>query len=113
MDALVRKGILTEQEAEDIKADVAKENRQYNKVTVEGKTVSGLKLYGDFRGRYEYFSSENDAFVDRNRFRYRLRTSSCRYSARSRYWMLSARCACSIPSLPARSAMVRASLRTR
>jgi len=73
MDALVRKGILTEQEAEDIKADVAKENRQYNKITVEGKTVSGLKLYGDFRGRYEYFSSENDAFVTRNRFRYRLR----------------------------------------
>jgi hypothetical protein len=73
MDALVRKGILTEQEAEDIKADVAKENRQYNKITVAGKTVSGLNLYGDFRGRYEYFSSENDAYVTRNRFRYRLR----------------------------------------
>ena len=73
MDALVRKGILTEQEAEDIKSDVAKESRQYNKITVAGKTVSNLNLYGDFRGRYEYFSSENDAFVTRNRFRYRLR----------------------------------------
>lgn len=73
MDALVRKGILTEQEAEDIKADVAKEHRQYNKITVAGKTVSGLNLYGDFRGRYEMFASENDAFVNRNRFRYRLR----------------------------------------
>jgi hypothetical protein len=76
MDALVRKGILTEQEAEDIKADVAKENRQHNKITVAGSTVSGLKLYGDIRGRYEYFSSENDAFVTRNRFRYRLRAGA-------------------------------------
>lgn len=76
MDALVRKGILTEQEAEDIKADVAKENRQYNKISLGGKTVTGLSLYGDFRGRFETFYSENPAFVDRTRFRYRLRVGA-------------------------------------
>jgi hypothetical protein len=76
MDALVRKGILTEQEAEDIKADVAKENRQYNKITLGGKTISGLNLYGDFRGRFESFYGDNPLFVDRNRFRYRLRVGA-------------------------------------
>jgi len=52
MDALVRKGILTEQEAEDIKADVSKENKQYNK-WIFNKDGIEYKLYGDVRGRYE------------------------------------------------------------
>jgi hypothetical protein len=73
MDALVKKGILTEQEAEDIKSDLNKENKQYNKVEVAGKTVKKLTLFGDFRGRFEGFYNDNAAFVDRNRFRYRLR----------------------------------------
>lgn len=76
MEVLVKKGILTEQEAEDIKADLAKENRQHNKVAVAGKSVSGLNLYGDFRGRFEGFYSDAPAFVDRNRFRYRLRAGA-------------------------------------
>src|SRR5262249_49189120 len=35
--------------------------------------VTSLKINGDFRGRYENFSSQNDAFIERGRFRYRLR----------------------------------------
>ena len=52
MEALVRKGILTEQEAEDIKADLAKENRQYVKVRAAGKDREEMKRMADiFRGR--------------------------------------------------------------
>lgn len=73
MDVLVRKGILTEQEAEDIKADLAKENRSVNKITLPGKTTLGLSFSGDVRGRYESFYFDNANGVDRQRFRYRLR----------------------------------------
>ncbi len=78
MDALVRKGILTEQEAEDIKADVSKENKQYNK-WVFNKDGLEYKLYGDFRGRYDTIRMENTApgvlepNKPRDRLRYRLR----------------------------------------
>jgi len=73
MEALVKKGILTEQEAEDIKADLAKENRSFVKVTASGKSTLALDLYGDMRGRFEGFFSDDPAIVDRMRFRYRLR----------------------------------------
>jgi hypothetical protein len=73
MDALVRKGILTEQEAEDIKSDLAKENRSVNKLALPGKTTKSLSFSGDVRGRYESFYYDNAAGVDRQRFRYRLR----------------------------------------
>jgi hypothetical protein len=63
MDALVRKGILTEQEAEDIKADVSKENKQFNKWSLN-KDGLEYKLYGDVRGRYEMFRAENEAPTD-------------------------------------------------
>jgi hypothetical protein len=76
MEVLVRKGILTEQEAEDIKADLARENRQHIKALVPGKETSALNISGDFRGRFEGFYSGNDAFLDRNRFRYRLRVGA-------------------------------------
>jgi hypothetical protein len=73
MDALVRKGILTEQEAEDIKSDLAKESRSVNKLALPGKTTKSLSFSGDVRGRYESFYYDNAAGVDRQRFRYRLR----------------------------------------
>lgn len=73
LDILVKKGILTEQESEDVKSDLTKENKQFNKLTVAGKTVGSVNLYGDFRGRFEGFYQDDPAFVDRNRFRYRLR----------------------------------------
>jgi polyhydroxyalkanoate synthesis regulator phasin len=73
IDALIRKGILTEQEAEDIKADLAQENNQANKVKASGKETRKIEIYGDFRGRFEGFYSEYDEFLDRNRWRYRAR----------------------------------------
>jgi hypothetical protein len=73
MDALVRKGILTEQEAEDIKSDLAKENKAFVKVRSAGKETVSLDIYGDFRTRLEGFYSDDPAIVDRTRFRYRLR----------------------------------------
>ena len=76
MEALVRKGILTEQEAEDIKADLAKENKQYVKVRAAGKETMSLDIYGDVRARMEGFYSDDPAMVDRTRFRYRLRVGA-------------------------------------
>src|SRR5439155_331129 len=35
--------------------------------------VTSMKFNGDFRGRFEQTSAENPAYVDRNRYRYRLR----------------------------------------
>lgn len=76
MDALVRKGILTEQEAEDIKADLAKENKSFVKVRSAGKETVSLDIYGDVRARIEGFYSDDPAMVDRTRFRYRLRVGA-------------------------------------
>jgi hypothetical protein len=87
MEVLVRKGILTEQEAEDIKVELARENDSANKVKAPGKTTKRIEIYGDFRGRYENFSSSevfipgNDddlelvgrKFGSRSRWRYRAR----------------------------------------
>ena len=73
IEALVRKGVLTEQEAEDIKADLTKESSKSFKVTASGKETANINLYGDFRGRFDAIFSNNPLWVDRNRFRYRLR----------------------------------------
>ena len=73
MEALVKKGILTEQEAEDIKADLAKENRSFIKVRAPGRETISVDLYGDFRGRFDGIFSDDPAMVDRARLRYRLR----------------------------------------
>ncbi|MET0262296.1 MAG: putative porin [Rariglobus sp.] len=80
IDALVRKGVLTDQEAEDVRADLS---RDYSTQTSAGKldissAVTKLKIYGDARVRYQYDNEQpnpagaaNDR--DRNRFRYRVR----------------------------------------
>jgi polyhydroxyalkanoate synthesis regulator phasin len=73
LEVLVKKGILTEQEAEDLKADLAKENKQYVKVRSAGKETIALDIYGDMRARMEGFYSDDPEIVDRTRFRYRLR----------------------------------------
>lgn len=73
LEVLVKKGVLTEQEAEDLKADLAKEAKQAVKVRAIGKETMSIDIYGDFRGRYEGFYSDDPAMVDRSRFRYRLR----------------------------------------
>jgi hypothetical protein len=74
IDKLVEKGILTQQEATDLR-----EQADANFTTAhQAKTglpdwVTSLHIHGDVRGRYEGFYSDNPGFVDRHRLRYRLR----------------------------------------
>lgn len=74
IDKLVQKGILTTDEAKDLRDEADNDF----KTAFQAKTgmpdwVTGYKIYGDFRGRIEQFGSDNSLAVDRLRFRYRLR----------------------------------------
>jgi Putative porin len=83
LDLLVKKGLITDQEAEDVRADLVKESA----ATSAGKwklstPLTELELYGDARLRYEIRTAEAgppDTIstpgdnTQRNRFRYRLR----------------------------------------
>ena len=74
LDKLVDKGILTADEAKDLRVE---SDRDF-KTAFQAKTgmpdwVSGYKLSGDVRGRFEQFSGDNAALIDRTRFRYRVR----------------------------------------
>ena len=74
LDKLVEKGILTVKEANELKEESDKGfTTAYQVKSGMPDWVSALKFNGDFRGRYEGFYADNPAFVDRNRFRYRLR----------------------------------------
>ena len=87
LDALVKKGVLSDQEAEDIRASAAKEYAQ----TPAGRLsisdhITNLKLYGDARFRFEYLDEkpENQTLgatsglgnhattTERNRYRVRV-----------------------------------------
>jgi len=74
IDKLVAKGILTTKEAEDLR-DESDKNFTTAFQTKMGMPdwVTGYKLSGDFRGRFEQYSSYNAAMEDRTRIRYRLR----------------------------------------
>jgi hypothetical protein len=75
IDKLVDKGILTTDEAKDLRDEADKDF----KTAFQAKTgmpdwVTSLKISGDFRGRFEQFSApNNNTFDNRVRFRYRLR----------------------------------------
>src|SRR5438094_1302422 len=81
LDLLVRKKIITDQEAEEVRADLTKEAA----TTSAGKwklstPITELELYGDARLRYEYRSGQPEGGVsppndwqERKRERYRLR----------------------------------------
>ncbi|HEV2695149.1 MAG TPA: putative porin [Verrucomicrobiae bacterium] len=74
IDKLVEKGILSTKEAQDLR-DEADKNFT---TAIQAKTgmpdwVTGYKLSGDFRGRFDQISGENTALVSRDRYRYRLR----------------------------------------
>ena len=76
IDALVRKGILNDQEAEDIRADLS---RDYATQTSAGKldissSITKLKISGDARVRYQNDNEQANpagAAGDRDRNRYR------------------------------------------
>ncbi|MES2310607.1 MAG: putative porin [Verrucomicrobiota bacterium] len=85
VDALVKKGILTDQEAEEIRADLTKEYSQTNAGKLNfSSAVTQLKIYGDARVRYQWENAQtNQTNVggttqanvnqDRSRYRYRVR----------------------------------------
>ena len=87
VDKLVQKGILTVDEAQDLKAEADKDFKAaYSMKSGMPDWVSSFKINGDFRGRYDgiYHDANNYgpkpapeansfANADRNRFRYRLR----------------------------------------
>src|SRR4029077_6973861 len=81
LDLLVRKKIISDQEAEEVRSELTKEYA----TTSAGKwklstPITDLELYGDGRFRYEYRSGETEGGVsppndwqERKRERYRLR----------------------------------------
>jgi hypothetical protein len=74
IDKLVDKGILTVQEAKDLREETDKDfTRAYASKSGMPEWVTALKFNGDMRGRYEGFFADSPAFVERNRFRYRFR----------------------------------------
>lgn len=74
IDKLVEKGILTTREAQDLR-DEADKSFTTALATKTGMAdwVTALKFSGDMRVRYDGIYGKNNAFVDRNRLRYRLR----------------------------------------
>ncbi len=74
IDKLVDKGILTANEAKDLRDEA---DKNFN-TAMQAKTgmpdwVTGYKISGDFRTRYDQISGDNANLVDRTRLRYRLR----------------------------------------
>lgn len=77
IDLLVKKGIVTDQEAEQLRAELVKDftaNSPAGKLNLSGG-LTELRISGDVRIRYEYRQGESltGDNVDRSRFRYRLR----------------------------------------
>jgi hypothetical protein len=74
IDKLVDKGILTVDEANELKDEADKNfTAAYSVKSGMPDWVTALKINGDFRGRFEGFYADNPAFGDRARWRYRLR----------------------------------------
>ena len=74
IDKLVDKGVLSVKEANELREETDKGFTQaYQVKSGMPDWVSSLRINGDFRGRYEAFFANNDAFTDRYRWRYRLR----------------------------------------
>lgn len=82
IDALVRKGVLTDQEAEEIRADLVKEYAETDAGKIKlNSSLSELKLSGDTRMRFQYDNKQAQLYNDgndrqRNRWRFRLRLNA-------------------------------------
>jgi polyhydroxyalkanoate synthesis regulator phasin len=88
LDALVRKGVLTEKEAESITADLAKESAAVPTTKIQvGDWVKELKLSGDLRIRNQWDERDpmlltnrrlgpQDPHIQRDRWRFRLRLNA-------------------------------------
>ena len=74
IDKLIDKGILTVEEANELRDESDKNFGAAHQVrSGMPDWVTSLRIGGDFRGRYEMFNSDEPTFVDRHRFRYRVR----------------------------------------
>lgn len=74
IDKLVDKGILTVSEAKDLREESDKDFKTaFSAKTGMPDWVTGYKISGDLRARYDGIYGQNPSMVDRNRFRYRLR----------------------------------------
>lgn len=78
LNKLEQKGILTVDEADQLKSEnatnsVADFNKELNSRLPIPDWVTGYKLSGDFRGRFDEQTSDNSTFENRTRFRYRVR----------------------------------------
>src|SRR6185436_642906 len=77
LNKLVEKGILTKQEADDLRKEADKGfAKGYQVKSGLPDWVKTLRVGGDFRARYDMIHGENEALVDRHRFRYRLRAGA-------------------------------------
>jgi hypothetical protein len=87
INKLEQKGILSAEEAKELRAESRQDfnnnftnsfDKAFGKITGMPDWVTGYKLYGDFRGRYDKMSTDNPgtkslSAQDRDRLRYRLR----------------------------------------
>jgi hypothetical protein len=74
IDKLVDKGVLTVDEAKDLRTEADKDfNTAMQAKTGMPDYVTGYKISGDVRGRYENFSYDAASPISRDRFRYRIR----------------------------------------
>jgi len=78
LDILVKKKVISDQEAEEVRADLVKEYTAVpaGKINISAP-VKELRIYGDTRLRYEYRGAKSETnsndSVEADRFRYRLR----------------------------------------
>ena len=80
IDKLVDKGILTANEAKDLRNDSDKDfNTAFAAKTGMPDWVTGYKLSGDVRGRFESINADTGKQITRDRFRYRLRAGLAVY----------------------------------
>ena len=81
IDALVKKGVLSSQEGEEIRADMTADLAATpgGMITWGSSAVRGVKIYGDARMRYQWENKQDQTAsnpnqnADRNRYRYRIR----------------------------------------
>lgn len=74
LDLLVEKGVITKREADNARREADRRLGQGNVIkSTMPDWVTAVKFSGDLRMTFEQQSSDNAAFIDRNRYRYRLR----------------------------------------
>lgn len=77
LDALVDKGILSVKEADRLRAATDKSfNEALQTKFGTPDWVTALKIRGDLRARYDSINIEDDAGIDRDRYRFRLRVGA-------------------------------------